>query len=295
MLQHILSGNLESTPQIPSNNTSNIPSSSPMVLVDRCEDGESSTAASANSVHRDTLRAVIRGHEQMRTRKLSGHRAKGYVLSQRYTSEEYLTLLCDSNSNTRVLTGIKDKTDCTCGECKPFFAQDGNKEVLRKRLLDNWAPGVTNKTRQNNFYQDYLAGQQFVADKEDEKSGSWKSMYFIGERKVCFNFYVRANCFTHKWIYDRKKQIDKGSLSSVMANYCITTRDSGAPVKEKFMGWLRVFARSVGDYMPDEDYIVLPYAKFEGCTASTVEICWSVVKHTSVCRMHTKCGTGYRI
>ena len=34
--------------------------------------------------------------------------------------------------------------------------------------------------------------------------------------------------------------------------------------KENFIAWLKVFAEKVGDCMPDEEAIILPYPKFEG-------------------------------
>ena len=34
--------------------------------------------------------------------------------------------------------------------------------------------------------------------------------------------------------------------------------------KEQFIAWLQVFSERVGDFMPDEECIVLPYPKFEG-------------------------------
>ena len=34
---------------------------------------------------------------------------------------------------------------------------------------------------------------------------------------------------------------------------------NNAPKKENFIAWLKVFAEKVGDYMPDEEAIILPY------------------------------------
>ena len=43
-----------------------------------------------------------------------------------------------------------------------------------------------------------------------------------------------------------------------------TSRASASPKKEHFIAWLKTFSEKVGDYMPNEECIVLPYPKFEG-------------------------------
>ena len=41
-------------------------------------------------------------------------------------------------------------------------------------------------------------------------------------------------------------------------------KNEQSPKKDHFIAWLQHFAETVGDYMPTEQAIVLPYPKFEG-------------------------------
>ena len=43
-----------------------------------------------------------------------------------------------------------------------------------------------------------------------------------------------------------------------------SSRAPVAPEKENFIAWLNSFSERVGDFMPHEDFIVLPHPKFEG-------------------------------
>ena len=66
--------------------------------------------------------------------------------------------------------------------------------------------------------------------------------------------------------YKNKLDVKGATLASVMN---VSSNDSqsqinNAPKKENFIAWLKVFAEKLGDYMPDEEAIILPYLKFEG-------------------------------
>jgi len=67
--------------------------------------------------------------------------------------------------------------------------------------------------------------------------------------------------------YVKKLNTPDASLASVMdyaSNDGHGSKKSVAPKKEQFVAWLQVFSERVGDFMPDEECIVLPYPKFEG-------------------------------
>ena len=47
--------------------------------------------------------------------------------------------------------------------------------------------------------------------------------------------------------------------------YIESTKSGTSPhKKEQFVSWLTDYATTVGDYMPNEGAVFLPYSKFEG-------------------------------
>ena len=63
--------------------------------------------------------------------------------------------------------------------------------------------------------------------------------------------------------YKNELNVKGATLASVMdvSSNDSQSRINNAPKKENFIAWLSVFAEKVGDYMPDEEAIILPSPK----------------------------------
>ena len=154
--------------------------------------------------------------------------------------------------------------DCTCGNqgCKlRFQSQIGLVDRIQDGLLANWGPSASRSDRKNNLYVDLLVGKQL-----NEATGKLEQNWIIDGQPVCYNFYLAARGYTHEFVRRRRNLMEKnGSTIGSINDYMeATQRQSTQPKKEHFLAWLRNYAHTVGDHMPDENATVLPYGKFEG-------------------------------
>lgn len=181
-------------------------------------------------------------------------------LKAKYVDFRYvLDLVCGDTKH-----GYKG-TDCTCKGCKAFFKENPkNLDVIREGLYGNWGPCATRADRKANLFQDLYVGYTF-----DEEKKVFTHRWFIAGQQVCYSFYLAARGYTHKYVHKYKKvfKTHEARLQTLMETIYSdgnSYRSTTAPKKENFLAWLDNFAKSVGDYMPNEEALVLPYAKFEG-------------------------------
>ena len=181
------------------------------------------------------------------------------ALKKRFTDFKYvLTLVCADTGH-----GYKG-TDCTCGKCKQLFKENPLYiDHIRSGLECNWGTNVNRKDRRINLLQDILVGQTF------DESGNLKQHWFIQGHKVCYSFYLAARGYSHKFVCSYRNKLKKSPVSlGGVVDYAQTDGNSykneQSPKKDHFIAWLQHFAETVGDYMPTEQAIVLPYPKFEG-------------------------------
>ena len=180
-------------------------------------------------------------------------------LKKRYQDRQYVVNLI----YTETSHGRRGK-DCTCANksCKLLFQkQIGSVERIQKDLLANWGPLSTRKDRKDNLYTDLLVGQQ-----HNPTTGKLEQHWLVDGHAVCYNFYLKARGYTHEYVRRRRvllkqEDVTHGSIDA----YIESTKSGTSPhKKEQFVSWLTDYATTVGDYMPNEVAVVLPYSKFEG-------------------------------
>ena len=176
--------------------------------------------------------------------------------SQSNLRERYL----DFSYVLKLVFNTTDKQYCQCGECQKQFQTSAQIERLRDGLRANWASGVNRKDRKRNLTQDLLVGLQYVEGQKPQQ------LFLIDGIKVCKRFFIAARGYSNGSIQRAKDGLLNGevSASSIFAGESKTAAERPAPKREGFVGYVKKFAKSNGDYMPHEDAIVLPYAKFEG-------------------------------
>ena len=65
----------------------------------------------------------------------------------------------------------------------------------------------------------------------------------------------------HKKLLANNHGVTAASIDDFVS---VPRKNNSSTKKDDFIAWLTEYASSVGDYMPDEESIVLPYPKFEG-------------------------------
>ena len=182
-------------------------------------------------------------------------------LKSRYTDYMYaIKLVCGE-----VGSFYKGK-DCTCGNCKQFCKENPKYiDHIRDGLIANWGPSTNRADRRANLVQDILVGRRGFDAVKKKFNQNW----FIYGHEVCYSFFLASRGYSHKFVSSFVKKMNRqhASLGSVMdyvENDGHSCRASVAPKKEHFVAWLNSFSERVGDFMPNEECIVLPYPKFEG-------------------------------
>jgi hypothetical protein len=180
------------------------------------------------------------------------------VLKKRYGDFAYvLRLVLDETG-----FGRRGK-DCTCKNnmCKKLFEMDNAAvQRIQQGLLANWGPHSSKKDRKSNVLQDLLVGRQY-----DDKLHKLVQRYLIDGHQVCYNFYLVAWGDSHNFVHSHRTLLQKKNATFTGLLQASHQRNEfKSPKKDVFITWLHSFGETVGDYMPDENAVVLPYPKFEG-------------------------------
>ena len=181
------------------------------------------------------------------------------VLKARYADFSYVLKLVLKETGY----GWRGK-DCTCpnNNCKQKFEQySAAVQRIYDALLANWGPTASKKDRRANLLQDLMVGNQY-----DAQSKTFKQQWFIDGQPVCYNFYLAARGYSHNYVHKYRTLVNKhgGTATSIEDFESVPTQNVSSPKKDEFIAWLQGYASSVGDFMPDEECVVLPYPKFEG-------------------------------
>ena len=181
------------------------------------------------------------------------------ALRKRYTDFSYVLKLVLKETGH----GWRGK-DCTCTDkqCKQKFERDSAAvQRIFDGLLANWGPTASKKDRRANLLQDLIVGYQY-----DASSKTFRQQWFLDGQPVCYNFYLAARGYSHNYVHKHRSLVNKhgGTARSIEDVVSMPKQNVSSPKKDEFIAWLQRYASSVGDYMPDEECVVLPYPKFEG-------------------------------
>ena len=118
-----------------------------------------------------------------------------------------------------------------------------------------WGKTSSKAFRVNNLHHDILIGYNKAEEKQH---------WFIRDKEVCKNFYVRARGIARTTVEKSQREIiseQRSFLSSVAVETSSRSNTDSikAPLRDQISAWLSIFARHVGDGLPNEDIIVLLY------------------------------------
>lgn len=173
-----------------------------------------------------------------------------------YTSEDYVSkLLC-----SKALDVYDNKYRPIChGSCKfkcqATFRQapDGPK-FLKDELQKWWGPSISKCDRRTMLADDIMRHTGTVA------GGKPQTQYFVGDKQVCRNFYLRARGMHHETLRLLEKEllVEKRSMLSI----ALDTRKQQKQSSTRYANikvWLQDYAAKMGEKSSMDTETVLPY------------------------------------
>jgi hypothetical protein len=177
-------------------------------------------------------------------------------LSARYLDENYILKLLHNTTIPEYDSGARPCCHSKCSfKCQHKFKFDA--ELLRAEMQMWWGPNSSHKQRAGLFYDDL---KEWCIK---NTSGHYELRWFVCGRQVCQNFYLRARGLHYGSARTMIQQflLDKRTSLSAALDTLLSTRTRGlkSRMRDEFVVWLHVFAKNVGDKLPDENMTVLPY------------------------------------
>jgi hypothetical protein len=180
------------------------------------------------------------------------------ALQKRYLQESYVSTLLMCQRHPEYDAG---KRKICSGKCKHDCQQKFSMEELREQLQEWWGETTDSNSRATLLAENLIKGFTI------QKDGISEQKYLINEKIVCRNFFLRARGIQNQMLYLQEKNIadDRSSVTaSIFKDHVNSTKSADKALKtNEMVAWLRLFADSVGDKMPDEDITVLPYQQIK--------------------------------
>ena len=189
--------------------------------------------------------------KKMRTR----NRLSFQALKVRYCDPGYAAQLVRCDKVISYDSGAEPTCCKSCSYgCKLFFNKDENYSLLQEAIQDWWGAKATSSSQQADLYQDVLQGYNAV-----DQTQHW----FIKGKEVCKNFYCRTRG-KHRTVIEACQRDFLQQKTSYLHAVEKEHKNSGNKhtdgiLRDQITAWLEIFAKHVGDKMPHEKMIVLPY------------------------------------
>jgi hypothetical protein len=193
-------------------------------------------------------------------------RSSEQKLKDRYLNPMYVYKLLHLDVLEEYDGGARKICHSNCPHnCKAKFKYDAN--GLQNELKKWWGDDSGNNTRTAMLMED-------LKDWSVKSEGGPEEVrWFILNRQVCRNFYLRARGMTHETVRKLTKQLfeDNCAFLSVLGDTHESKELKRSPKRDEIVAWLSLFANHVGDKLPDEDITVLPYRSLSGVYDEYVE------------------------
>ena len=197
------------------------------------------------------------------------------VLSDRYLAESYVaklvgcirTYLEDYDGGKKPICNERCSFGC---RCQAFFRNQ--MEVVREDMIEWWGEHADSTLRRGLLYEDIKLGTE-VAEDGTLKPQRW----FIRNKQVCRNFYMRARGAQKETVQRLVEEISNG------CSYLGATFDRKenperpSPKKEDITSWLDTFLKGVGEKLPNEEVTVVPYNDIKSLYEEYTGDCEAVV------------------
>ena len=176
-------------------------------------------------------------------------------LKSRYLNPEYIFKLLNLTHIEEYDSGARPVCPCNCSfNCQAKFRYDA--KLLAAEMETWWGD------KSNNIIRDSLLCNDIKDWAIKQEDGTYKLRWFIANRQVCRNFYLRARGQHHSHVQKLEKQIlhEKRTVVSVNLDRYDMKDSRKSPKKDGIVAWLSMFKKQVGaELMPGEDVVVLPY------------------------------------
>ena len=178
-------------------------------------------------------------------------------LQKRYSQETYAANLVhckrlDEFDAKRNVCSPK----CTHG-CQSHFA--ANFDVIKTELQEWWG------AKSSYAHQRTLLGQDILTKCIKKDDGTYEQRYFIADKQVCRNFYMRARGVHNGTLFAMEKDV-LSKQTSILGEAFAKKKPKDKAVAQKkneILAWLLLFAKYVGDKPPNESITVLPYRQIK--------------------------------
>lgn len=182
------------------------------------------------------------------------NRSSAEKLRARFVSDLYIFKLLNSKCIEEYDRGQRPVCHANCSHnCQHKFKYDA--DVLKQEMQVWWGEATNNTNRVARLYDDL---KDWSIKKED---GSYEIRWFIDNREVCRNFYLRARGMQHETVRKLTNQFlkEKRTYLSAVCDKQIPKDDKQAPLRDEIVAWMSIFCKHVGDKLPDQQITVLPY------------------------------------
>lgn len=176
-------------------------------------------------------------------------------LKERYRDPSYVFNLLHTSHLQVYDSGGRPICHGNCKfNCQAKFRYDA--PLLQEQLNLWWGDDSDNVKRDVLLCDDL---KDWSVQKED---GTHELRWFISNREVCRNFYLRARGMHHSHVLKLQNEFlhkKRTHLSAVFDRY--EQKDSKpSPKRDELVAWLKLFKKHVGgEPMPNEDVTILPY------------------------------------
>ena len=122
-------------------------------------------------------------------------------------------------------------------------------------MIEWWGEQADSTLRRGLLYEDVKLGTE-VAEDGSLKPQKW----FIRNKQVCKNFYLRARGAQKETVRRLQSQICNDNLSYLGATIDHhSQKERESRLRDDITSWLETFAKVVGEKLPEETCTVLPY------------------------------------
>ena len=144
---------------------------------------------------------------------------------------------------------------CSCGCQQHFLNMEGGPKFLREQLEKWWGANATKEWRDSELAHEILLHAQKI---EGQKT---KARWFIGDKQVCRNFYLRVRGIHHEFVRKMEKQLleHSNSIRSVVKDKTVKKEKENVR-KMVVKDWLYNYSRKFCEQSSTEKNVtVLPF------------------------------------
>ena len=129
-------------------------------------------------------------------------------------------------------------------------------DIVKQQLNNWWGLPTSSYASQRT-----LLWEDIATNCIKNNDGTVTHRYFIGEKQVCRSFYMRARGIHNGTLFEMESDIRKKKtqgLGAILKDQKLSENTRGQKIRD-MKTWLTLFCKHVGDKVPVENMIVVPY------------------------------------